>query len=157
MQINATLIGQMLTCAIFVWFCMNYIWPPVMKAIHARPKMVADGLAAADRSQRDLEAAQLKVRQMIDEAKQQANVILENTHKRANVMIQEARDNARIEAERVLNNAQAEIDQNIQAAKDKLYREVTTLAVMGAEKIIVRNMNAQDNHAMVEQLMAEVK
>jgi F-type H+-transporting ATPase subunit b len=136
---------------------MKYIWPPLMKAIHNRQKMVADGLAAADRSQRDLEAAQLKVREMIDEAKQQANLILENTHKRANGMIQEARDNARIEAERVLNNAQVEIEQSIQAAKEKLTREVTSLAVMGAEKIIMRNMNSQDNHVMLEQLIAEVK
>ena len=100
MNFNATLIGQTITFIVFVWFCMKYIWPPLMSALEARKARIADGLAAAERGQKDLELAQQKVSSNLKEAKQQAQDIINQAHKRANEMVDEAKETAREEAEK---------------------------------------------------------
>ena len=157
MSINATLFGQMITFAIFVWFCMKFIWPRLMDAIRTRQKTIADGLAAADRSQRDLEEAQVRVLAMINEAKQQASQIIENTQERSNRMIEEAKAKARVEADQLIAAAHADIEQERMSLKQKLYAEVGSLAMLGAEKIIARTINQQDSDKFIKQLISEVQ
>ena len=157
MSINASLIGQMLTFAIFVWFCMKFIWPRLMAAIKERQKTIADGLAAGDKGHRELEAAERKVFEIIDEAKQNAAEILESTQQRAHHIVEEAKIKAREEHARIVEQAQADIEQQTNAAKRQLYVEVSQLAVLGAEKIIMRNVNANDDDKFVDELIAEVK
>jgi len=157
MSINASLIGQIITFAIFVWFCMKFIWPRLMNAIKERQKIIADGLAASDKGHRELEAAERKVFEIIDEAKQNAAKILESTQQRAHRVIEEAKIKAREEHARIVDQAQVEIDQQANAAKRKLYAEVSQLAVLGAEKIVTRNIDAQDEGNLIDELIAEVK
>ena len=156
MSINASLIGQMITFLIFVWFCMKFIWPKLMSAIKERQKTIADGLSAADQGQRELEAAELKIVGMLDDAKQQAAGILEGAQQRAHHLMEEAKHRAHEEGDRILEHARAEIDQEANAAKKKLYDEVAALAVMGAEKIVARNINDKDAANLLTELVAEV-
>lgn len=156
MSINASLIGQMITFLIFVWFCMKFIWPQMMKAIRERQKTIADGLSAADKGQRELEAAQMKVAEIIDEAKSQAAEIIDGAQQRANHMVEEAKVHAHQEADKVLLQARAEIEQETMAAKQKLYDEVAGLAIKGAEKIVEKQIDEKDAARLLDNVLAEV-
>ncbi len=156
MNFNATLIGQMITFAIFVWFCLKYIWPPLMHALEERKARIADGLAAAERGQKDLELARSKVSDNLKEAKQQAQEIINQAHRRANEMVDEAKETAREEAEKIKAGATADIEQQINSAREQLRAEVATIALAGAEKILKREVNAEAHGQVLDDMMAQI-
>ena len=146
MNINLTLIGQSITFAVFVWFCYAYVWPPLVNALAERKKKIADGLAAAERGQHEQELAVKKAAERLKEAKGQAAEILAQAQKRANEIVDEAKDDARSEAERIKAGADAEIEQEVNRAREQLRKEVVTLAISGAEKVLKREVD-KDAHA----------
>ncbi|WP_095081073.1 F0F1 ATP synthase subunit B [Pseudomonas sp. Irchel s3h17] len=156
MNINATLIGQSVAFLIFVLFCMKFVWPPVIAALHERQKKIADGLDAAARAARDLELAQDKAGQQLREAKTQAAEIIEQAKKRGNQIVEEAVEKARIDAERVKAQAQAEIEQEINSVKDVLRTRLGALAVGGAEKILGATIDQNAHAELVNKLAAEI-
>ena len=133
MNINLTLFGQMVTFAIFVWFCMKFVWPVIITAMEERQQKIADGLDAADRAMRDLEAAQDKATDQMKEAKQEAAGIVDQANKRANQIVDEAKQQAITEGDRLKIAAEAEIEQEINRAKEELRASVAGLALAGAE------------------------
>jgi F-type H+-transporting ATPase subunit b len=155
-NLNLTLIGQAIAFAVFVWFCMKYVWPPVMQALQERQKKIADGLDAASRANRDLEVAQEQANETLRKSKEQAAEILEQAHKRSNQMVEEARDNARQEGERMISNARAEIDQEVHLAKDELRNQVARLAVEGAERILESSIDEKKHRELVDKLATEL-
>jgi F-type H+-transporting ATPase subunit b len=156
MNFNATLIGQMITFIVFVWFCMKYIWPPLMAALEERNARISEGLAAAQRGQQDLEEAQAKVGESIGEAKQQAQEIINQAQKRANEIVDEAKDNARDEAEKIKAAASADIDQQITAAREHLRKEVSAIAIAGAQQILKREVDADVHATVLDELVAQI-
>ena len=156
MNFNATLIGQSITFLVFVWFCMKYVWPPLMTALEERKVRIADGLAAAERGQKDLELAQSKVSDNLKEAKAQAQEIINQAHKRANEMVDEAKGTARDEAEKIKAAATTDIEQQINAAREHLRKEVSLIAVAGAEQILKREVNAETHGKVLDDLMAQI-
>ena len=146
MNINLTLIGQSITFALFVWFCMKFIWPPIMGALEARRKEIADGLAAAERGQHEQELAEKRAAERIKDAKGQASDIISQAQKRAGEIVEEAKGDARTEAERIVTGANAEIEQETNRAREQLRQEVVTLAIAGAEKVLKREVD-KDAHA----------
>ncbi len=146
MNINLTLIGQSITFALFVWFCMKFIWPPIMGALEARRKEIADGLAAAERGQHEQELAEKRAAERIRDAKGQASDIITQAQKRAGEIVEEAKGDARTEAERIVTGANAEIEQETNRAREQLRQEVVTLAIAGAEKVLKREVD-KDAHA----------
>ena len=156
MNFNATLIGQMITFVVFVWFCMKYIWPPLMAALEERNTRISEGLAAAQRGQQDLEEAQAKVGESIGEAKQQAQEIINQAQKRANEIVDEAKDSARDEAEKIKAAASADIDQQITAAREHLRKEVSSIAIAGAQQILKREVDANAHAAVLDELVAQI-
>ena len=156
MNINATIIGQSLAFLIFVVFCMKFVWPPVIAALHQRQKKIADGLDAASRAARDLELAQEKAGHQLRDAKAQAAEIIEQAKKRATQIVDEARDQARVEADRVKAQAQAEIEQEINSVKDALRTQLGSLAVEGAEKILGATIDQNAHAELVNKLAAEI-
>ena len=156
MNINLTMIGQAIAFAIFVWFVMKYVWPPVITALQERQKKIADGLDAANRAARDLELAQEKAGQQLREAKAQAAEIIEQSKKRAAQLVEEAREQARVEADRVKAQAQAEIEQELNSVKDALRAQVGALAVGGAEKILGATIDQNAHAELVNKLAAEI-
>ena len=156
MDINLTLVVQMLVFAAFVWFTMKFVWPPLSKALEERQEKIADGLAAAERGRRELELAQHRVKDEMKQAKVQASDILEKANRRAVQMIEEAKDDARQEAQKLAKIAEEQISQEVNRAKDTLRKQVATLAVAGAEKILMREIDEQANRALLDNLIEEI-
>ena len=156
MNFNATLIGQMITFAVFVWFCLKYVWPPLMHALEERKAKIADGLAAAERGQKDLELAQARVTDNLKEAKQQAQEIINQAHKRANEMVDEAKEVAREEADKIKAAATADIEQQINSAREQLRKEVSSIALAGAEQILKREVDAKAHSKVLDDMMAQI-
>lgn len=156
MEINLTLIVQMLVFAAFVWFTMKFVWPPLMKAMEARQEKIADGLAAAERGRRELELAQHRIKDELKLAKGQAADIVEKAQHRAAQIIADAQADARHEADNITKVAHEQIGQEVSRAKDTLRKQVAVLAVAGAEKILQREIDAKANHALIDNLIAEI-
>ena len=156
MNFNATLIGQSITFVFFVWFCMKYVWPPIMNALEARKKQIADGLAMADRGKHELELAAKMAGDGLRDAKAQAGEVIAQAEKRAAQIIEEAKLAAKEEGDRQLAAAQANIAQETNRAREALREQVAMLAVAGAEKILRREVNAQTHAELLGQLKAEL-
>lgn len=156
MNINATLIGQLIAFAVFVLFCMKYVWPPLMAAIEERQKKIADGLAASERGAKELELAQQNATDHIREAKEQAASIVEQAKKRANKLIEEETERGQAEREKIINQGYAEIEAERNRAKEDLRKQVAALAVAGAQQILQREIDAQAQNDIVEKLVAEL-
>ena len=136
MNINLTIIGQILAFIAFVAFCMRYVWPPILAAMEERQQKIADGLAAADRASHDLELAQKEAVDRLSEAKKEAASIVEAANKRAATVVDEAKVAAVAEADRVKELASAEVQREKAQAKEQLLAQVSTLAIAGAEKVL---------------------
>ncbi|MBI4986084.1 MAG: F0F1 ATP synthase subunit B [Rhodocyclales bacterium] len=156
MSINATLIGQMIWFAIFIWITMKYVWPPLQKAMAERQQQIADGLAAAERGKHDLELASKRSADALREAKDRANGITAEAEKRAREIVEAAKDAAKVEADKVYNSKLAELEQEAERARSALRERVAELAVAGAEKILRREVNAGAHADMLAALKQEL-
>jgi F-type H+-transporting ATPase subunit b len=155
-NINATLIGQLIAFVVFVWFCKSYVWPPLMAAIEERQKKIADGLAASDRAEKDLELAQAKVSEQLKEAKAQAAEIIEQAKKRGNQLVDEETQRGHAEREKIITQGYAEIEAERNRAKEELRKQVAALAIAGAQQILEREIDASAQSDIVEKLVAEL-
>ena len=156
MNINVTLFGQMLSFAVFVWFTMKFVWPPIVKAMEERKAKIAEGLAAAERGQHEQELAEKRAKESLHEAKRQAAEIKNNAEKQAALIVEEARDKAKEEGHRQLLAAQAEIEQETNKAREVLRAKVAELAVLGAEKILRKEIDANAHRDIVESVARQI-
>jgi len=153
MNFNLTLIMQAVAFTAFIWFCARFIWPPLMRAIEARQKQVAEGLAAAEKGRQTLDQSAREAEKTIAEARARAAEIVAQGEKRAAEIVEEAKQTGRTEGERLVTGAQAEIEQSYARAREALREQVAQLAVAGAEKILRREVDAKV-HA---DLLAEIR
>ena len=151
-----TLLGQMISFAILIWFTVKFIWPPLMAAIEERQQKIAEGLAAADNAQKNLAQAQDKVNEELKAARSKANEIIEQAHQRANQLIDAAKSDAIAEGNRQRALAEAEIEAAANRAKEDLRRQVSALAVSGAEKLLKREIDANAHRALIDDLAAQL-
>jgi F-type H+-transporting ATPase subunit b len=156
MNINVTLFGQMLSFAVFVWFTMKFVWPPIVKAMEERKAKIAEGLAAAERGQHEQELAEKRAKEALHEAKRQAAEIKHNAEKQAALIVEEARDKAKEEGHRQMLAAQAEIEQETNKAREVLRARVAELAVLGAEKILRKEIDANVHRDIVESVARQI-
>jgi F-type H+-transporting ATPase subunit b len=154
-EFNVTLLGQAITFAILVWFTMKFVWPPLTNMMEERAKRIADGLAAAERGKQDLEAAEKRVADEVRKAKQQAMEIIASAEKRATQIVDEAKDNASTEGARIVADAKGQIDQEVMRAKEALREHVAQLAVVGAEKILRKEIDAAKHADLLSSIKAE--
>jgi F-type H+-transporting ATPase subunit b len=155
-NINLTLLGQMITFALLVWVTMKYVWPPIIKAMEERQKKIAEGLAAAERGKHEQELAEKRAQDQLKEAKQQAQEIISQAQKRANEIVEEAKDTARSEGERIKEAAQAELEQELNRAKEELRGRVSSIALVGAERILKKEIDAGKHQEVLDDLVAEL-
>lgn len=155
-MINYTIFGQMIAFAIFVWFCMKFVWPPLIGAINERQRKIEEGLNAAEQARADLASAEAKVEQEFANAKAEAAIIIERANKTANQMIEDAKNQARIESERIIMQAHDMMAQEAIKTREQLRAQVATLAVMGAEKILEEAVDEQKHAKMLEQLAVKL-
>lgn len=156
MDINLTLIGQMISFSIFVWFCMKYVWPPLIKVMEERQEKIAAGLRDAERAEHDLKQAQQRGQDIIDEAKGQAAGLVEQANRRATQIVEEAKEKASEEAARIKGQAESEVQQQVLAAREKLRSQVASLALVGAERILERQVSQGDHDQMLAALAKEL-
>jgi len=156
MDLNYTFFLQALSFAILIFFTMKFIWPPLMAAIEERQKRIAEGLAAADRSQRDLAQAEERVNEVLKEARGKANEIIAQAEARANQIVDLAKNEAIAEADRQKAVAQAEIASAGTRLREDLRKQLAALAVAGAEKLIRREIDANAHKALLDDLAAQL-
>ncbi len=156
MNINLTMFGQLISFVVFVWITMKYVWTPIMAALEERKQEMADGLAAAERGQHEQELAKNRARQLLHEGKEQAAEIVSQAHKRAAEIMDEAKDNARVEGNRILTAAKADVDQEALKAREQLRERVAELAVLGAQKILQKEVDANAHKDIVTALTEQI-
>lgn len=156
MNINATLIGQMIAFAVFVWFTMKFVWTPIVAALAERKNKIAEGLAAAERGQHEQELGQRRAKEVLQEAKDRAAELLVQAQKRATQIEEEAKQEALAKKERMQEAAQAEIEQEANRAREDLREKVTALAVAAAEKILEKEIDASTHKALVESFASKL-
>ena len=143
MNINLTLLMQAGAFAAFIWFTAKFVWPPLMRAIDTRQKEIADGLAAADAGRQSFAKAEVKIGQMMTEAKGHAAEIIAQGEKLKTETVEAAKHDAKAEADRILVAARAEIQQELSRARESLRNQVSDLAVAGAAQILKREVDAK--------------
>ena len=156
MNIGLTLFAQALAFAGLIWIIASKIWPPLLNAIEERQQKIAEGLAAADRSERALVQAQEQVDAALREARGKANEIIDQAHQRANQILEKSKEDAVAEAERLKAAAQAEITSAANRAKEELRQQVSALAVAGAEKVLRREIDAGTHKALLDELATQL-
>lgn len=156
MDINLTLVVQMLVFAAFVLFTMKLVWPPLAKALEERQEKIADGLSAAERGRKELELAQHRVKEELKQAKAHSTDIIDKANKRASQIIEEAKEAAKREVQVQAKMAQEQLAQQVNHAKEELRRRVGQLAISGAEKILMREVDAKANSALLDNLIEEI-
>lgn len=156
MEFNATLIGEVISFALLIWFCVHFIWPHVTRAISERQQKIADGLAAAERARAELKEADSRVADEIKKARQQASEIIDRAQQQGNQIIEQARSEAMDEINRQKVQAQDEIARMAEQAREQLREQVGVLAVKGAEKIVQREIDPAAHKALLDQLAAEI-
>jgi len=155
-DINMTLIGQSIAMLVFVWFCMKFIWPPIMQAIEERQTQIADGLAAAERGQQSLDKAQVEAEDIIGDARKQATTILDQAHARANEIVADGKADGVKERDRQVTAAKAEVEQETNRAREELRGEVSAIAIASAEKILQREIDSNAHKDILGKLAAEL-
>jgi F-type H+-transporting ATPase subunit b len=153
---NLTLVIQGLAFFAVAWLVMKFGWPHIIGAIEERQQKIAEGLAAADRSQKDLAQAQDKANEALKDARAKANEIIEQAHQRASQIVDAAKNDALAEAGRQKALADAEIAAAANRAREDLRKQVSALAVTGAEKLLRREIDASAHKALLDELAAEI-
>jgi F-type H+-transporting ATPase subunit b len=153
---NLTLIGQTISFIVVVWFTMKFVWPLLIGKMEQREKIIADGLAAAQRGQEELEQAQRRHGELVEEGKKQAVEVIAQAQKRGDEIVEESKDTAHGEAHRILEAARAEIVQEREQAREELKAQVATLALSGAEQILMREVDRKAHNDVLEKISASL-
>ena len=156
MEINVTIIGQIITFAILVLFTMKFVWPPLNNMMEERAKKIADGLAAAEKGKQELLNAESKVAEELKHVQLRATEIMSNAEKRANQIVNEAKDNAIKESNKILEDAKLQIEQEFMRAKEDLRMRVADLVIIGAEQILKAEINIEKHELILANLKAEL-
>jgi len=151
-----TLLGQSIAMIVFVWFCMKFIWPPLLAAIEERQQKIADGLAAADKGQQALEAAKAEADEIVSDARKQATGILGQAHARANEIVADGKNDGVRERDRQLTAAKADIEQESNKAREELRGQVSAIAIASAEKILRREIDDKQHEDILGKLASEL-
>jgi F-type H+-transporting ATPase subunit b len=157
MDINATLLGQVIVFVILIWFSAKFIWPPLVKAVEDRQKKIAEGLAAAERGQNELQSAHGEAQTIVEAAREQAKKIVDQAHKREVEIVEEARSTAVEEGKRIIESSRQDAQQEKTRARDELRKDVATLAVAGASRLLQREIDPRAHADLIEQLAREIE
>ena len=156
MNINLTLIGQAISFAIFVWFCMKYVWPPITSALEKRKKTIADGLAAAEKGQQSLENAKVEIDKLLLGGKDEAKNIISMAEKRADDIVDEANQKAVQESLNKIKIAEQEIEQLANKVKSDLKNDLSALVIEGTQSILKKEVDKKAHDQIIEDLIRRI-
>ena len=157
MNLNATLIVQLIVFFILAWVTMKFIWPPLIAALEERQRKIAEGLASAEKSEKSLSEAKAASTEILKEARVQASKIVEQANRRSGELVEEARGTAIAEGQRLVSDARQEVALESSRAREQLRREAAALAVAGASKLLGREIDAKAHADLLDQLATEIE
>lgn len=152
MNLNATLIGQAISFAIFVWFCMTYIWPPIIKALDERKEKIAQGLNAAEEAKHALQEAEQKSDDLARDAKAHSAQIVADAQQRAAAIVTAAKEEAVQAGDNELAAARTRIEQETAKAREELRASMSNLVMAGVHEIVGKEVDAQKHSGLIEDL-----
>jgi F-type H+-transporting ATPase subunit b len=155
-NINLTLIVQMLVFILLIGFVMKYVWPMILGAMDERSKKIALGLAAAEKGQQQLQQAHQESEVIIREARERARQIIDQAQQRANEAIEQAKGTASSEGQRLVAAAQQQITLESLRARESLRHDVGRLAVQAASKLLEREVDARAHADLIDKLAAQI-
>lgn len=156
MNLNATLIGQLIAFSLFVWFCMKFVWPPLIKAIETRQANIADALASAEKAKQEQADTKVLVEQELAKAREEAQQIIDLATKRRNEILESVQAEAEAEKAKIIEQGYAEVESERKRVQEELRQKVAALAVAGAEKIVGRSIDEAANNDIIDKLVAEL-
>lgn len=156
MNLNATLIGQLIAFTLFVWFCMKFVWPPLIGAIESRQAKIADALASAEKAKQEQADTKVLVEQELAKAREEAQNIIDLATKRRNEILESVQAEAEAERAKIIEQGYAEVESERKRVQEELRQKVAALAVAGAEKIVGRSVDAAANNDIIDKLVAEL-
>ena len=156
MSIGATLLGQMITFLLFALFTMRFVWPPIQRALTQRQAKIADGLAAAERGHHDFALARENAAKQLKDAKLEVSRLIEEAKRQADQIIEEAKLQAREEGHKLIKKAEVEIEQISRQTRDALRDEVGAMVLLGAERLLEKNIDASAHQQLLNQLVEEL-
>ncbi|QCI16852.1 F0F1 ATP synthase subunit B [Buchnera aphidicola (Aphis helianthi)] len=160
MNLNATILGQAISFFLFVWFCMKYIWPPIILAIETRQKKIEDTLISSKKIEQEYLIIQKKMNQTIKDTKEKAAFILNEANQQKLLILEEAKNKAIEETKKILLNSQVEIDMQLMHARQNLKKEIIALSILMTEKMIKQNIQDNKNKFFMNNiitLLSEIK
>lgn len=157
MNLNITLIFEMVVFVLFVLVTMKFIWPPIMKVLEERRKKIADGLEAAEQGRRELFLAGQKSTELLKNAKQKATQIIDGSNERAGKIVDDAKVQGTEENKRIVENAKVEVAHQVRQARESLCKELADMVVAGASKIIKKDIDKSVHNKMLDELIEELE
>jgi len=155
-DINATLIGQMITFAIFIWFSLKFVWPMIKFSMNERKKKIIDGLDAAKKGHEKLKKAEEKSKKYLKEAREQSDNIIANAHKQANKIIEDSRTDALREKRDIINSGYKQIEQETNRVRLELQKKMANLIISGAEKVLSKSISSKDHSSILEEFIKKL-
>ena len=152
MNINLTMIGQLIMFAMFTWFCMKFVWPPIVAAMEERKKRIESGLIAAERGLSEHKEAQQKAQELLEKSKHQASEIIANATKQASSVVEDAKSVASQEAQRIKTQAHGEIEQESQRVRNELKDQVSDLVMQGVNAVLDKEVDVKAHQSMLKNL-----
>lgn len=156
MDINATLLGQMITFGIFVWFSLRFVWPMIQSSMDERKQKILDGIEAARQGHEKLKQAEEKTKISLKETKERCDNMILNANKQAGKIIDDARTGAVSEREEIINSGHKQIEQELNKVKLELQQKMTELIISGAEKVLMKNINSKEQTAILEKFIKKL-
>ena len=156
MNVTATLLGQMLTFVVFVWFIKRYLWEPLITAMEDRSQRIAEGLTSAELGQKKMDQAKVEYKKIVGNAKSKATEVLNNAQQQSNSLIEQARKTAKEEADKIMNASNIQIEQEINQAKEELKNEVAKISIKCAEKIIEKEIDKKKHEKIFSDVVKDL-
>ncbi|WP_394127723.1 F0F1 ATP synthase subunit B [Vibrio hepatarius] len=156
MNLNATMLGQAISFAIFVWLCMKYVWPPLVVLLDERQKEIAQGLRHTEDAAKELALARANCDQLIEQAKKDVNKMIEQGQKRRAQLIEESVKEAEIEKARVIAQGELEIESERNRVRQELKAEMSDLVIQSAQKLINKNLDTATNRQLIDQMIKDI-
>jgi F-type H+-transporting ATPase subunit b len=155
-NINLTLIVQMIVFIVLIWFTMKFVWPMILGPMDERSKKIAAGLAAADKGQQELAQARDRAEAIVREARERAGQIIDQAQHRANDLVEQAKGTATSEGQRLVASAKQQIELDTSHAREALRREVATIAVSAASKVLEREIDPRTHADLISKLATQI-
>jgi len=157
MNLNATLLGQMIAFGLFVWFCWKFVWPPLLSAMEERAAKIEQGLKDSEESAKKIIDAQKEAETMVQTAKTEAKKVLDNAKQQADKIVDEAKSKASEEKDRIVTSAQAEIDKEVVNAKKSLEKDFAANVMAAVKKIVSKEVSASDHDETISQSLSDFR